>query len=437
MRATRALGWTILATTLAVGLAAGRPADAGELQWWSHWAVEDSKQAVLFEAKRRFEAKNPGHTVKITFYEKKNMWPALRAAFTAGSGFPDVFYYDTDVLEFIPAGWLADLSTGIRWEHVEPYGKAFWTRPGPGGKVGTWAIPVEASSSEIYYSKKLFKQLGIAVPASHAFTQDQFKEVVAKCGKAGHAAFATGAADRDWAAMMIPNDLLLSKLGFPDLERLAKGELSWKDPRVVEVFRYYKELVDLGAYAKTLTSMTLAEAHRYFHTEQRACMFPVGSWYTGRAFVPPEKGGQPKDFELGLLNYPLMRDGKGHGEKFLGVAGSLAVAAKSPNLPLAIQVADAFADVDIGNMWMARTGIQTGIKTDPARIDSPIKWYFDEFAQVNKSAKWVEAMANMKTVMKPGLWEVYVATVNQGLPNKLIGPDDALAKLEEARLRGK
>ena len=33
--------------------------------------------------------------------------------------------------------------------------------------------------------------------------------------------------------------------------------------------------------------------------------------------------------------------------------------------------------------------------------------------------------------------ETYVATVNQGLPNKIIGPDEALAKLEEARLRGK
>src|SRR6267378_1832909 len=64
-------------------------AHAVELQWWSHWAIEDSKKAVLFEAKRRFEAKNPGHTVTITFYEKKNMWPALRAAFTAGSGKPD------------------------------------------------------------------------------------------------------------------------------------------------------------------------------------------------------------------------------------------------------------------------------------------------------------------------------------------------------------
>jgi multiple sugar transport system substrate-binding protein len=187
------------------------PAQAAQLQWWSHWAVEDSKKAVLFEAKRRFETKHPGNTVEITFYEKKNMWPALRAAFTAGSGFPDVFYYDNDVPEFMAAGWLADLSQGIRWENIEPYGKAFWTRPGPGGKVGTWAIPVEAASDEIYFNKKLVRDLGIAVPANFTFTQDQFKDVVAKCMKAGYAAFATGAADREWAALYLPDMLLLSK----------------------------------------------------------------------------------------------------------------------------------------------------------------------------------------------------------------------------------
>src|SRR5262245_33341180 len=206
-------GWLALAV-IAVMLAAAGAAEAAQLAWWSHWAVEDSKKSVLFEAKKRFEAKHPGNTVEITFYEKKNMWPALRAAFTAGSGFPDVFYYDQDVPEFIGAGWLADLAQGIRWENIEPYGKAFGTRPGAGGptaKVGTWAIPVEAASDELYYNKKLFKQLGIAVPASFAFTQDEFKEVVAKCAKAGYAAFATGAADREWAAMYIPDALLLSR----------------------------------------------------------------------------------------------------------------------------------------------------------------------------------------------------------------------------------
>jgi hypothetical protein len=87
---------------------------------------------------------------------------------------------------------------------------------------------------------------------------------------------------------------------------------------------------------------------------------------------------------------------------------------------------------------MAQTGIQTGIKTDPARIESPIKWYFEEFGRVNKNSKWVELTTqDVKALMKPGLWEVWVATVNQGLPNKLIGVDDALAKLEDARQKGK
>src|SRR5436190_345737 len=326
-------------------------AQAVELQWWSHWAIEDNKKVVLFEAKRRFEQRNPGHTVTITFYEKKNMFTALRAAFTAGSGFPDVLYYDIDAPEFMQAGWMADLSTGVRWENVEPYGKAFWTRPGPGGKTGVWALPLEAAADELYY---------------------------------------------------------------------------------------YKELIDLGAYAKTLSSMTLAEAHRYFHTEQKACMFPVGSWYTGRAFVPQDKGGQPKDFELGMMNYPLMKDGKGHNQKLLGVAGSLGAAAKSPNLALAVKVVDAFADVEVGNLWMAKTGVQTGIKTDVSKIDSPFKSYFDEYARVNKTSKWVDLTAQqVRLQMKPGVWDTYVAAVNQGLPNKLIGADEALAKLEEARLKGK
>jgi len=411
---------------------------AAQLTWWSHWATQDTKKEVLNEVKRRFEVAHPGTTVALTYYEKANMWPTLRAAFTAGSGFPDVFYYDSDVPEFIGAGWLADLSQGVRWENIEPYGKAFWTRPGVGGKVGTWAIPVEAASDEIYYSKKMFRQLGVTLPANFAFTQDQFKDLIARCAKAGFAGFATGAADREWTALYIPTALLLSKLGGEDLKRLGRGELSWKDPRVVEVFRYYREVIDAGAYAKTLTSMTLAEAHRYFHTEQKACMFPVGSWYTGRAFVPPDRGGQPKDFELGIMNYPLMKDGKGLGEKLLSVGGSLAVAAKSPNVALGIDLANTFADVEIGNLWMAKTGIQTGIKTDPSKIESSFKWYFEEYGTVNKNTKWVDlTVQDMKLLMKPGLWEVWVAVVQQGLPNRLISPEDALAKLDDARLKGK
>src|SRR5437879_1912280 len=41
---------------VALTLAGAAVAHAVELQWWSHWAIEDNKKAVLFEVKRRFEA---------------------------------------------------------------------------------------------------------------------------------------------------------------------------------------------------------------------------------------------------------------------------------------------------------------------------------------------------------------------------------------------
>jgi multiple sugar transport system substrate-binding protein len=429
--------WLVL-VVCALSVALNSAAYGVDLKWWSHWAIEDNKKFVLFEVKKRFEAKHPGNTVTITFYEKVNMFPVLRAAFTAGSGFPDVFYYEADVPEFIPAGWLADMSTGIRWENMEPSAKAFWTRPGPGGKMSPWAIAVESASDELYYNKKMFQQLGITVPANGVFTQDQFKEVVGKCVKSGVAAFATGTSDREYPALYIPSELLLGKIGGDEVKKLVRGELSWKDPRVVEVFRYYKELVDMGAYSKAMTSMTLAESHRYFHTDQKACMFPVSSWYTGRSFVPPEKGGQPKDFELGMLNYPMMKDGKGANQKYIGYQGSLAVAAKGPNLALAMEVANTFADPEIGNLWTGKTGIQTGIKTDVPKIDSPIKWYIDMFHQANRNTKWQDiAVQTFKLNMKPEMWEVWVSILNQGLPNKLIGADEALDKLEAARLKFK
>ena len=428
------LFWGVCALVLALNSAAY----GVDLKWWSHWAIEENKKFVLFEVKKRFEAKHPGNTVTITFYEKQNMFPTLRAAFTAGSGFPDVFYYEADVPEFIPAGWLADMSTGIRWENFEPSAKAFWTRPGPGGKMAPWALAIESASDELYYNKKLFKQLGITVPADGVFTQDQFKDVVGKCVKAGYAAFATGTSDREYTALYIPSELLLGKMGGDEVKKLVRGELSWKDPRVVEVFRYYRELIDMGAYSKAMTSMTLAESHRYFHTDQKAAMFPVSSWYTGRSFVPPEKGGQPKDFELGMLNYPMMKDGKGQNQKYIGYQGSLAVAAKGPNLALAMEVANTFADPEIGNLWVGKTGIQTGIRTDVPKIDSPIKWYIEMFSQVNKSTKWQDiAVQTFKLNMKPEMWEVWVAIIQQGLPNKLIGVDQALEKLEAARMKFK
>jgi len=159
------------ATTVAKPAEAAKPVAAPiALRWWSHWADADNNKAVLNEAVSRFEKANPGSKVEITWYQKNELNQALRGNFQAGQG-PDVFYFDTDALEFIEGGFLADLSGGIRWDNVHPWAKEFWTRAGPGGKQGAWALPLEATTEEPYHNKQTFSELGITVPPSLRFDE--------------------------------------------------------------------------------------------------------------------------------------------------------------------------------------------------------------------------------------------------------------------------
>ena len=152
--------------------------------------------------------------------------------------------------------------------------------------------------------------------------------------------FATGAADREWAAMYLPDMLLLSKLGYADVQKLYQGELSWKDPRVVEVFLdYYKGARRPRRGTDRPRPSPACSSPRPTVTSTRSRRRACSRWGSWEHRAAPssrrKRAGSPRASSSGLLNHPLMKDGKGHGEKMLGVAGSLAASRrKSPNLPL-------------------------------------------------------------------------------------------------------
>ena len=81
------------------------------------------------------------------------------------SGYRTLGLTTTASVSQFKAGWVAEMSDGINWGNVEPWGKKAVTFPGPDGKPGVWAIVEHASTDEVYYSKAMFKELGIAVPA--------------------------------------------------------------------------------------------------------------------------------------------------------------------------------------------------------------------------------------------------------------------------------
>lgn len=418
--------WRALGATLVVAvLAAPLNAAAQELTMWSHWAAEVAKRVYVEDAAKRFEASRPGVKVKITWYEKSALYAALKTALRAGQG-PDVFYAEPDQTDYIDNQLLADLSTGINWANVEPWAKQVWTF----GK-GTYGFPLEASTVEVYYNTKLMSDLGVTVPASGQFDQAAFLDLVKKAKAKGITPMAQGVGDRPYPGAYITHEALLKKLGPKDYADLMKGTLSWSDPRVVETLQFVKQLVDAGAFPASFTSLKLGEAHIYFHTNPGALMYQVASWYTSRAFNPPDKGGQPVNFPLGIMQSPAMANGACNQCKSMAVGGSYVVNAASPRKDLGIAFLNSFATAEMGNRWLENVLVQTGIKTDASKISGPHAAYFKQLAKANEGNTYF--FGTPVQVMQGKPKEVFTQVINAALPAGSISVEDAIKQMNAAK----
>jgi multiple sugar transport system substrate-binding protein len=289
---------------------------------------------------------------------------------------------------------------------------------------------LEAYTVELYYNRALLEKLGVSAPASMQFSQTEFTDVVKKAVAAGITPLAQGVGDRPYPGAYFLEEVLLRKLGSEDYSLLLTGKLSFQDPRVLETLTWVKQLVDMGAYPKNFATLKLGESHYYFHTSPGALMFPIASWYTGRAFVDPAKGGQPAGFALGLLKYPVMNGSKCPECKTLAVGGSYVMYSKSKNKECAGKLLSSFANVEVGNKWMETVLLQTGIKTDPARIKSIHAPYFKELQERGVGAKLFIGTPLQHLSGKCA--DTFTQVLNRAFPAGLISVKDAAAQMDAA-----
>jgi multiple sugar transport system substrate-binding protein len=415
--------WVGLALALASAIAA--PVHAQEITVWSHWAAEQIKRQYVEDAAKRFEQQNPGVTVKLTFYEKAALYAALKTALRAGQA-PDVFYAEPDQTDYIDNGLLADLTQGVNWNAVEPWARQVWTRD-----KAVYGLPLEAWTVESYYNPKLLEQTGVTLPANGQLNQDQFLDMVRKARAKNLTPLAQGVGDRPYPGAFLTHEALLKKLGPADYDALLKGKLSWKDPRVVEVFGWVEQMVKAGAFPPSFTSLKLGEAHTYFYSNPGAVVFQMGSFYTSRAFNAPDKGGQPVGFPLGIMQSPAMKGGACNQCKTIAVGGSYVVNEASKNKAKAIAFLNAFATPEMANRWLETVLVQTGIKGDPSKIGGPHAAYFKQLAKANEGTQFYFGLPSQIMQGKPR--EVFTQVVNNALPAGTISVTEAIAQLEAAK----
>jgi len=423
IKATARRWFTVGAFATLVGI--GAAASAGEitLTLWSHEADEVSKVAWRETAARKFEAKNPGVKVKFTWFQKGPLYAALKTALRAGQA-PDMFYCEPDQTEYIAEGYLLPLDDLIAWDNIHAWARAVWTH---GGK--TYAVPQEVYSVELYYNKDLMKKLGVTLPPSGQVSQAQFLDIVKKSAAANITPIAQGVGDRPYPGAYVTNETLLKKLGRSDYGKLLAGKLSWKDPRVVEVLKYVKELVDAGAYPKSFATLKLGESHYYFHTKPGALMFPMGTFYAGRAFVPPEKGGEPENFPLGIMSIPAMDGGACNQCKTLAVGASFAINATSKYPKLAAGMLNEMATPEMGASWLSTVFLQTAIKADPSKVTGKYAGYFRELMELNRASEFF--IGNPLDHLKGGCRDSFIQVINTAFPGGLLSVDKAVEMMDQ------
>lgn len=394
------------------------------ISMWSHWPDEQSKRGFIEERVKAFEAATPQCKVNLQFIQKSDLYASVKTSVRTGQA-PDIFWLEPDEIAFAKSGFLEPLDSYVNLANLEDWARASWN---VNGKV--YGLPIEAYSVELYYNKDLMKKVGITPPANMQMSQAQFTDLVKKSAAAGITPIASGVGDRPYPGAYFLQEVLLRKLGLDDYRALLTGKLSFTDPRVIEGMTWVKELVDAGAYPKSFSTLKLGESHYYFHTNPGAMMFPIASWYTGRAFVPAEKGGQPQGFPLGLMKFPTLADSKCPECKTLAVGGSYVMYSRSKNKDCAGKMLNSLATVENGNKWMESVLLQTGVRTDPARIQSIHVQYFKELQERSAGAKFF--IGTPLHFMSGKCGDTFSQVLNRAFPAALISVKDAAAQMDTA-----
>ena len=394
-----------------------------KLTIWSHWADETSKKDFVNEAVKRFKSKNPNFDVEVVWYQKPSLITALTTSFQSGTG-PDIFYLEPAITggfpPFVDNGFMYDLTKYLD-KYIDPGALAFAKK----GKI-TYLLPLEAYMPMLYYNKDAYAKAGVKVPATGRFDLNELKEAVKKVKGAGYTPFSAGTMDRPWVGSILLESVILRMAGQEKWQGIATGKTPWTDPGVTAAINYVEELTKMGAYPNGVAAIKLGESHGLFFGGKFA-MFPMKTFFGGRAFVSVDKGGMATNFPLGIMDMPTVKEGKANNLNYLQIGGSYGVYNGSKNPKKAAELLTFMATSDMANLWMTAVKGQTGLKSDLKKIDDP---YFKALGTATKGLTLLPGP--MELGMDATYMDVFFQT-STALVAGQMSAEEMIKKLEIAR----
>lgn len=408
-------------------------AETTKILWWSHWANEPSKRTVIETVARDYMQEHPDVEIELTWWDKGPLQDAWRTVVAAnGAEGPDIVTDPAeDMVQQVQAGIFLDLGEDFPWENFAP-----GTKEGAqfGGMPGYYKFNIGKSIYMIFYNKDIFEECGITVPDDYTFTQDEFVDVVKNVNAKGYAGVANAIGNRPYPALFPVYGAFFNLVGADAAYKYITGRASWDTDDARQVLNWTVDLRDAGLWPDTFATMTIDEFHVYFHTQKKAAMLYIPSWYTGRAFQPEDKGGQSPDFHFGMLRYPRM-DGATNDQAVMGGFESGYVISKWTQAPdVAKDILAFFAQPKYGALWELSTDIPTVIKytKDDIPADAPESqwgWYHEEIANVYGSLPM--QIVNPDDIQSGDFKNARQTVLNEGLPQGLVTVEEAIEALDE------
>jgi raffinose/stachyose/melibiose transport system substrate-binding protein len=277
-----------------------------EVTVWS-WFVQSTMQKSI----DAFQKAHPDVKVTYTYYNFSPEYiTALKAAAASGS-LPDIIGLQPGSLtqqyreQLEPINDRAGKKWGPDWEkNIFPVNLKQMKMGNPKGDESYYMVPQESQVLCIWYNRKLFDQLGIAVPK----TYEDLKAASKKLTDAGFIPMFQGAAD-GWQNENVY--LMLANQFSPGIvDKAQAGETRWTAPELVEAMTAWKGLFDDGVFQQGALGAHAYPTGAQLFQQGRVGMMALGSWWMQESKFPPPLSEFVQNMEgFDFFYMPPVKDG--------------------------------------------------------------------------------------------------------------------------------
>ncbi|WP_415182637.1 ABC transporter substrate-binding protein [Phaeovulum sp.] len=257
-------------------------------------ASDPAPKAAFDQLIKGFEAENPDVHVTVNIFDHEGYKTAIRNFLTADS--PDLanWYAGNRMAPFVKSGQFLDVSDVWEENGLKDSLSPALSSMTIDGKQ--WGVPYTYYQWGIYFSKDVYKKVGVEVPK----TWDEFISNCEKFKAAGIDCLTTGTKSL-WPAAGIFDYLDLRTNGYDFHMELTNGEIPWTDDRVRNVFAEWAKVVP---YTTPNTAAIDWQDAVSNIVQGKAANFVMGNFA-----VAAFKDGGMTDDTLGFMDFPEITPG--------------------------------------------------------------------------------------------------------------------------------